>query len=647
MTTSLPARFGVPQELEARCARLKAEREGKRLTILVCCGTGCLANGSAKVADAFARELHARGIDADVGLAFKRTGCHGFCQRGPLVVMMPDETFYQRVKPKDVPKIVEQTVVGGKVIATLLYKDPNSKQRITRYHEIPFYQKQTRVAMRNIGLVDPRDLRDSLARGAYLAVAKALGAMTPEQVIAEVDQSGLRGRGGAGFSTGRKWRSARAAPGERKFVICNGDEGDPGAFKDRSILEGDPHSVIEGMIIGAYAVGAHEGFVYVREEYPLAVENLGHALCDARAAGLLGRNILGTGFDFDVQISRGGGAFVCGESSALMKSIAGMVGEPRAKYIHATDRGLFDLPSVLNNVESWSDVPVIIEKGAAWFAAMGTAKSKGTKAFSLVGKVKNTGLVETPMGITLRELIFDIGGGILNDRPFKAVQTGGPSGGCVPAHLLDLPIDYEKLTEAGSMMGSGGMIVMDDRTCMVDVARYFTRFLWDESCGKCTPCREGLSQLQIVHDRICRGLGREEDLPLMERLGAVMETAALCALGKSANFPVKSTLQYFRDEYVAHVRDKRCPAGICKDLTIYRIIDEQCNGCGACLRVCPSKAITGKPKQLHALDQGLCISCGACFDVCTPMNAIAFDPRPHAAAVPPAAPGAAPARRNS
>jgi len=645
--TEVPTRIGSPRELEALCARLGAEAEKKRLTILVCCGTGCLANGSADVADAFATELSARGLDADVKLAFKRTGCHGFCQRGPLVVMMPDETFYQRVKPKDVAAIVEKTVAGGEIIERLLYKDPNSKQRIARYHEIPFYRKQTRVAMRNIGLVDPRDLGDSLARGAYRALAKALGAMTAEQVLDEVDRSGLRGRGGAGFATGRKWRSARSAPGERKFVICNGDEGDPGAFKDRSILEGDPHSVIEGMILGAYAIGAHEGFVYVREEYPLAVEHLGHALGEARRAGLLGENILGSGFDFDIQIARGGGAFVCGESSALMKSIAGQVGEPRAKYVHATERGLFDLPSVLNNVESWSDVPVIVEKGAAWFAAMGTAKSKGTKAFSLVGKVKNTGLVETPMGITLRELIFDIGGGILDDRPFKAVQTGGPSGGCVPAHLLDLPVDYEKLTEAGSMMGSGGMIVMDDRTCMVDVARYFTRFLWDESCGKCTPCREGLSQLQVVLDRICRGEGREEDLATIERLGAVMEVASLCALGKSANFPVKSTIQYFRDEYLAHIREHRCPAGICKDLTIYRIVDEQCNGCGACLRVCPSGAITGKPKKLHALDQSKCISCGACFDVCTPMRAIAFDPKPRpAAAAPAAAPGPDRARPN-
>jgi NADH-quinone oxidoreductase subunit F len=638
MPVELPERIGSAAALTKLCGALKAEADAKRLTILVCCGPGCLATGSADVADALARELQQRGLDADVKLAFKRTGCHGFCQRGPLVVLLPDETFYQRVKPKDAAAIVEQTVVHGTVIESLLYKDPQTKEKITRYREIPFYRGQTRVAMRNVGLLDPLELRDALAHGTYQAAAKVLTGMKPEQVIEEVTRSGLRGRGGAGFPTGRKWQSARAAKGERKFVICNGDEGDPGAFKDRAMLEGDPHSVIEGMIIGAFAIGAHEGYAYVREEYPLAIENFLRALEQARQVGLLGQDILGSGFDFELKLSRGGGAFVCGESSALMKSIAGQVGEPRAKYIHATDRGLFDLPSVLNNVESWCDVPVIMEKGAAWFAAMGTAKSKGTKAFSLVGKVRNTGLVETAMGITLRQMVYDIGGGIQNDRKFKAVQTGGPSGGCVPEHLLDLPIDYEKLTEAGSMMGSGGMIIMDDRTCMVDVARYFTHFLWDESCGKCTPCREGLWQLYLILDRICRGEGREGDIALMERLGAVMETASLCALGKSANFPVKSTLLYFRDEYLAHVREKRCPAGICKDLTLYRIIPEKCNGCAACVKVCPTGAITGKPKQKHTLDQGKCISCGACFDVC-PTDAIAFDPKPRVAAAA-AAPGA-------
>jgi NADH-quinone oxidoreductase subunit F len=642
MPAELPERIGTAAELTRLCGALKQEADQKRLTLLVCCGPGCLATGSADVADALATELKARQLDADVKLAFKRTGCHGFCQRGPLVVVMPDETFYQRVKPKDAKTIVEQTVVGGKVVEALLYKDPATKAKIAKYREIPFYQGQTRVSMRNVGQIDPLEIRDALARGGYLAAAKVLSGMTPEQVIDEVTKSGLRGRGGAGFPTGRKWQSARAAKGERKFVICNGDEGDPGAFKDRAMLEGDPHSVIEGMIIGAYAVGAHEGYAYIREEYPLAIENFLCALDQARALGLLGRNILGSGFDFDLRLARGGGAFVCGESSALMKSIAGQVGEPRAKYIHATDRGLFDLPSVLNNVESWCDVPVIMDKGAAWFASMGTAKSKGTKAFSLVGKVRNTGLVETAMGVTLRQMVFDIGGGIQNDRAFKAVQTGGPSGGVVPAHLLDLPIDYEKLTEAGSMMGSGGMIIMDDRTCMVDVARYFTHFLWDESCGKCTPCREGLWQMYLVLDRICRGLGAEEDIALMERLGAVMETASLCALGKSANFPVKSTLLYFRDEYVAHVRDKRCPAGICKDLTIYRIVDAKCNGCAACVKVCPTGAITGQPKKLHTLDQAKCISCGACFDAC-PTDAIAFDPKPVAAT----AKGAATTRPNA
>jgi len=594
--------------------------------VLVCCGTGCLAKGSRAVAEAFAEEVARRELEVKVGLNVKSTGCHGFCERGPLVVLRPSGVLYTGVKPRHVPEIVEKTVEGGELIPKLLYKNPVDGERVSEYAEIPFYKHQTRVAMRNIGRIDPTDILDAIAEGAYAGLAKALFEMTPEQVVDEVETSGLRGRGGAGFKTARKWRSCIKAEGDRRFVLCNGDEGDPGAFKDRSIMEGDPHSVIEGMIIGAYAIGSSEGYVYVRDEYPLAVVNLGIALEEARKYGFLGENIMGTGFSFDIRISRGGGAFVCGESSALMRSLAGKSGEPRAKYVHSTDKGLFDLPTVLNNVETWADVAAIVVRGGQWFASMGTERSKGTKAFSLVGKVKNTGLIELPMGMTLREIIFDIGGGILGDRPFKAVQTGGPSGGCVPESLLDLPVDFERLTEAGSMMGSGGMIVMDDRTCMVDVARYFLSFLVEESCGKCVPCREGLKQMLVIYDDLIAGRGREGDIERIERLARAMQLGSLCELGKSAPNPVLSTLKYFREEYEAHIRDRACPAGICRELTAYRIDPELCDGCHVCFKACPVEAISGVVKQLHEIDPQVCISCGACFDVC-PTNAIVTYPK--------------------
>jgi NADH-quinone oxidoreductase subunit F len=605
-------------------ARQSAGSHGQQ--ILVCCGTGCLASGSKQVAETFAREVAKRGLDASVGTFVKTTGCHGFCERGPLVALLPSGVLYTKVKPANVEKIIEKTVLGGEVIPSLTYKNPADGERIAAYAEIPFYKHQLRVAMRNIGRIDPTNILDAIAEGAYAGLAKALFEMTPEQVIEEVAVSGQRGRGGAGFNTSRKWRSCRRAPGERRFVLCNGDEGDPGAFKDRSIMEGDPHSVLEGMVIGAWAVGAHEGYIYVRDEYPLAVVHLTIALEQARSHGLLGANIMGTGFDFDVRISRGGGAFVCGESSALMRSLEGKIGEPRAKYVHSTEKGLFDLPTVLNNVETWAGIGAIIDRGGRWFAAMGTERSKGTKAFSLVGKVKNTGLIELPMGTTLRTIIFDIGGGILNDRPFKAVQTGGPSGGCVPEALLDLPVDYERLTEAGSMMGSGGMIVMDDRTCMVDVARYFLKFLTEESCGKCVPCREGLQQLLHIFDRLVEGRGRADDLQIIERLSHGMQLGSLCELGKSAPNPVLSTLRYFRSEYEAHIHHKACPAGICRELTAYEIVPELCDGCHACFKACPVDAITGTVKELHLIHHDACISCGACFDVC-PTAAIRTFPK--------------------
>jgi len=613
-------------QFESVQAEARARDEGRTQKILVCCGTGCLASGSKQVAEAFAHEVAERGLDAEVSLFVKTTGCHGFCERGPLVAFQPSGILYTKVKPTHVAQIIEKTVIGGEIIPRLVYKNPVDGERIAQYDEIPFYKHQTRVAMRNIGRIDPTDLLDAIAHGAYAGLAKALFEMTPEQVLDEVETSGQRGRGGAGFRTARKWRSCRSAPGERRFVLCNGDEGDPGAFKDRSIMEGDPHSVLEGMVIGAYAVGAHEGFIYVRDEYPLAVVHLTIALAEARKLGLLGDNILGTGFDFDVRISRGGGAFVCGESSALMRSLEGRTGEPRAKYVHSTEKGLFDLPTVLNNVETWAGIGAIIERGGAWFASMGTTRSKGTKAFSLVGKVKNTGLIELPMGTSLRRIIFDIGGGILNDRPFKAVQTGGPSGGCVPESLLDLPVDFERLTEAGSMMGSGGMIVMDDRTCMVDVARYFLAFLTEESCGKCVPCREGLTQMLHLYDDLVAGRGTEAHLDTIERLASGMQLGSLCELGKSAPNPVLSTLRYFRDEYVAHIRDRACPAGICRDLTAYEIVPEDCDGCHACFKACPTDAITGVAKELHVIHHEACISCGACFDVC-PNDAIRTFPK--------------------
>jgi NADH-quinone oxidoreductase subunit F len=619
-------RIESKDQFETLRAQARESNASRTQQVHVCCGTGCLAWGSKKVAEAFAAEIAKRSIDATVDLFVKSTGCHGFCERGPLVALQPSGILYTKVKPNRVEEIVEKTLIGGEVIQNLLYKEPVSGERIAQYNEIPFYKNQVRVAMRNIGRIDPTSILDAISEGAYSGLTKALYEMSPDEVLDEVEISGQRGRGGAGFATARKWRSCKAAPGDRRFVLCNGDEGDPGAFKDRSIMEGDPHSVIEGIIIGAYAIGAHESWIYVRDEYPLAVVNLGIAIAEARKYGLLGQNIMGSGFDFDIEISRGGGAFVCGESSALMRSLEGKTGEPRAKYVHSTEKGLFDLPTVLNNVETWAGIGAIIDRGGEWFASMGTERSKGTKAFSLVGKVKNTGLIELPMGTTLRHIIFDIGGGILNDRPFKAVQTGGPSGGCVPEELLDLPVDYEELTKAGSMMGSGGMIVMDDRTCMVDVARFFLAFLEEESCGKCTPCREGLHQMVQIYDRLIAGDGVEGDIELIENLAAAMQLGSLCELGKSAPNPVLSTLRYFRSEYEAHILDKACPAGICRELTAYEIIQDECDGCHACFKACPVDAIEGVVKEMHLIHQDACISCGACFDVC-PTNAIRTFPK--------------------
>ncbi|MFH0900148.1 MAG: NADH-ubiquinone oxidoreductase-F iron-sulfur binding region domain-containing protein [Pseudomonadota bacterium] len=604
-------------------ASLRASDQAVKRRVLVCCGTGCLAGGAREVAQAFDQQLVALGIDKQVelGLVVKRTGCHGFCEKGPLVVLMPEGVFYKNVKAKDVEAIVEQSVLGGKTIESLLYVDVQTGKPVAKYSDIEFYARQRRVAMRNIGQIDPASLDDYLIRDGYSSLAKALTTMTPEGVLSCVEQAKLRGRGGGGFDAGRKWRTCKKAGGDVRYVICNGDEGDPGAFMDRSVMEGDPHGVIEGMIIGAYAIDCHQGFIYVRQEYPLAVEHLRKAIADARERNLLGPDILGTGFSFDLEIARGGGAFVCGESSALMRSVEGKAGEPRAKYVHATEKGLWEKPTVLNNVETWVDVVRIIEQGAEWFCSLGTEGSKGTKAFALVGKVRNTGLVEVEMGTTLRDIIFGPGGGMLGtgDRGrFKAVQTGGPSGGCLPERLLDLPVDFDSLTAAGSMMGSGGMIVMDHSTCMVDVARYFLSFLTDESCGKCVPCREGLYQMYLIVSRICEGKGELADLAKIEDLSQTILLGSLCGLGKSGPNPVLSTLRYFRDEYEAHIKDHRCPAGVCKALISYRIDNTVCNGCGACLTACASSAISGirKKGETFQVDEIRCNRCGACAAVC-------------------------------
>lgn len=583
--------------------------------VLVCCGTGCIANGGLDVYRALQNELNGdEGVRVDA--VTKGTGCHGMCARGPFVRIMPDDINYCQVKVSDVREIVEKTLHGGEVIKRLLFRDPRSKKTVKSHRDIDFYKRQHKIALRNVGVIDPASIEDYMARDGYQSLRKALFTMTPSQVIDEVVKAGLRGRGGAGFPTGLKWRACAAVDRLPRFIVCNGDEGDPGAFMDESVMEGDPHSVLEGMAICAYAIGASAGFIYVRDEYAQSVASLGKAIEDARRHGFLGKNILGTALSFDIEIVRGGGAFVCGEETALLASIEGNVGEPRDKYVFPTERGLWGQPTVINNVETWANIPFIIHQGAESFASIGTAGSKGTKVFSVVGKVANTGLVEVPMGTTLREIIFDIAGGIPNGRKFKAVQTGGPSGGCIPESLLDLEVDFDSLARVGSMMGSGGMIVMDDRTCMVEVARYYLNFLAGESCGKCVPCREGIRRFGEILTRICQGKGTVDDLDLLESLSETVQSASLCALGRTAPNPVLSTLKYFREEYLEHIIRHRCPAGICKELTEFYIDPEFCNGCGLCAKTCPSQGIAGAKKQAHTIDQSKCIKCGECVDVC-------------------------------
>jgi NADH-quinone oxidoreductase subunit F len=582
--------------------------------ILVCCGTGCLANNSFDIYTRFLEKL--KDTNTEVIPEIKATGCNGLCEKGPVVKILPDEISYFKVKAKDVDEIVSKTILKGEIIDRLLYFDTNSKKKIVSHKDASFYKHQHKIALRNIGEIDPKNIEDYKERNGFEALRKVLFEMTPDEVITEVEKSGLRGRGGAGFPTGSKWRTCSKYDNYPKYVVCNGDEGDPGAFMDRSIMEGDPNTVIEGMIICGYAINSNRGFLYIRDEYQLARENMQTAINNARKHGFLGKNILGSGFDFDLEIVRGGGAFVCGESSALMASIEGNVGEPRAKYIRSVEKGLWDKPTVLNNVETWANIPPIILNGAQWFKQIGTEKNSGTKVFSLVGKVKNTGLVEIPMGTTLRELVFDIGGGIIKDRPFKAAQTGGPSGGCIPAEYLDISLDFDNLSRIGSMMGSGGVIVMDDTTCMVELARYYMEFLSEESCGKCTTCREGINTMLNILNRITLGQGREEDIDLLISLSETIKDASLCGLGKTAPNPVMTTLKYFRDEYMEHIVDKRCPSGVCKNLTSYSIDPDTCIGCSACARKCPVNAIEGELKKPHVIHKDKCIKCGTCFTVC-------------------------------
>ncbi len=608
------ARLTTPEALESFRQEIRSRRDPKAPCVSICAGAGCVASGADEVIAAFKAEIETAGLAATVDT--KGTGCPGFCEQGPVVMIYPDEICYLQVKAQDVPEIVSQTIKGKKIVERLLYKDPGTGETATRESDIPFYKNQQRTLLCNNIKIDSKSIEDYLAIDGYSALGKGLSQMTAVEVLEEVKKSNIRGRGGAGFPAGRKWEGSRDASEPIKYVIVNADEGDPGAFMDRALLEGNPHSILEGLILGGYAIGAHEGYVYVRQEYPLAVKNINLAIEQAEAYGLLGEDILGSGFSFKVIVHQGAGAFVCGESTALMTALEGRVGEPRPKYTRSNIKGLWQRPSVLNNVETWANVPLIINNGADWFTQVGTDGSKGTKIFSLVGKITNTGLVEVPMGITLRDIIDNIGGGIPDGKKFKAVQTGGPSGGCIPEELLDLKVGFDELTKAGSMMGSGGMIVMDEDTCMVDVARYFIHFLTDESCGKCVPCREGLRQMDRILTNITRGKGKTGDIELLEELSECAIEASLCALGKSAPNPFLSTLRYFRQEYEAHINEKRCPALSCKDLIQYVVDPEKCQACMICLRKCPADAIDGGKKKIHVVDQDKCTRCGTCIEVC-------------------------------
>jgi NADH:ubiquinone oxidoreductase subunit F (NADH-binding)/(2Fe-2S) ferredoxin/Pyruvate/2-oxoacid:ferredoxin oxidoreductase delta subunit len=609
-------RLKSPSDLEKLRKDILAKKDPKKPGIAICVSTGCEALGVKEVLKALKDELKKQYLEDSIEI--KETGCLGFCEKGPRVVIYPDEIYYFRVKATDVPEIVSKTLRNKEIIERILYTDPATGVKARSLSEIPFYKYQKRVLLDNSAKVNPKKIEDYIALDGYKALAKVLFQMTPEQVLEEVKKSKLRGRGGGGFPTARKWESTRDAPGEPKYVIVNCDEGDPGAFMNRALMEGNPHSILEGLIIGAYAIGSHEGFIYVRQEYPLAVENMQIALDQAEKYGLLGKDILGSGFDFKVKIHKGAGAFVSGESSALMTAIEGKVGEPRPKYVHTSEKGIWDKPSALNNVETWANIPLIINNGPEWFASIGTEGSKGTKIFSLAGKVNNTGLVEVPMGMTLRDIIFKIGGGIRDGKKFKGVQTGGPSGGVIPEQYLDSPVDFDELVKLGSIMGSGGMIVMDSDTCMVDVARYFVNFLCDESCGKCLPCREGLKQARKILDDIVSGKGKEGDIEKLQEIAEATSAASLCALGQTSANPMLTTIRYFRDEYEAHIKEKRCPALVCKKLVSYYIDPAKCAACTLCFRNCPVGAVIGEKNKIHVIDQSKCSKCGTCFEVCPP-----------------------------